>query len=547
MKASTFISVITLITSTLLLTDACNVDKLELSNPNEPTPETWFKTEAQVQESVNAAYINLQARGLYQQNIYDAMDNMAQENFPNPALVLSTQQYFDYTFNATSKAIESYWASCYLGINKANFVINNEDKINEIPENQLSKIRKNKFIGEAKFLRALYYFLLVTRFGDIPLITDINTNSPGEPRRPAAMIWEQIENDLTFAGNNCLSRADEDKGRATSGAAWALLGKAHLFQASISQNPEDYQAAKTAFLNLLNDPSYFLESRYLNNFEEETEHGPESIFEIEFNAALGYSDRWSSDRDGSGLNESTYRGQDYGCFDWFNVFPSPDLVNEFENGDPRLNYCFYIPGDVSNAGDPNVIINNAVVYNNNKDTGFIFPLEYYDEGEQLICPRVGWRKYQNYYRQRSESSVYPQASSINMKVIRYTDVLLMLAECEAMLGSLSNAISLMNQVRARNDVNMPPYPTTDYVISNLAEFMIALEHERKVELCGEQVRFDDLVRWRRLKDFVTDVPKLPWHEYNFQFDPGKHYLWPIPQTEIDFNPALTQADQNHGY
>jgi starch-binding outer membrane protein, SusD/RagB family len=539
--------VIKLIISILIFTTSCNSNKLELLNPNELNVENWFKNESQVRSAVNAAYCNLQTRGLYQTHMYYSMDNMSYENLPNPEHEVDKMQYFQYSFDAKHPGIEAYWASCYLGINKANFVINNEDKINEIPENKLSQIRKRKYIGEAEFLRALYYFLLVTRFGDIPLVTNSNDNGLGVPKSPTTLIWAQIEKDLTFAAANCLSRANEEKGRATSGAAWALLGKAHLFQASESHDPADYEAAKTAFLKVTNDPAYYLESRYLNNFEEETEHGPESLFEVEFNATLGNDDRWSSDRAGTGLNEATFRGQEYGCFDWFNVYPSPDLANEFEPGDPRYHYCFYVPGDVPKAGNPGVIIHNAVVYNNGKDTAAIYPREIYSNGNFISVPIVGWRKYQNYYKQRSESSVAPQASGINMKVIRYADVLLMMAECEANLGNLATAVSLMNQVRARADVNMSPYPTNEYLVSNLAEFMITLEHERKVELCGEQVRFNDLVRWRRLEAFVKNVPKLSYIEATFQFDPNKHYLWPIPQAEINLNRALTQADQNPGY
>ncbi|MFN8257081.1 MAG: RagB/SusD family nutrient uptake outer membrane protein [Bacteroidales bacterium] len=549
MNASGIYSAIILLIGAIFLDVSCDADKLKLTNPNELTPDCWFKNENQVQEAVNSAYINLQARGLYQQNIYDALDNMTYENFPNPSLVLSSRQYFCYSFDASSKAIESYWASCYLGINKANFVINNADRMNQIPERILSQSKKNKYIGETKFLRALYYFLLVTRFGDVPLITDWNSDNFGVGKSPVALIWSQIENDLNYAALNCLSKTDEEKGRVTSGAAWALLGKVHLFQANASKNQADYEAAKNAFSHVLSDPNYYLESRYLNNFEEETEHGPESIFEVEFNPKLGYNDRWSSDRDGSGFNECTFRGQDYGCFDWFNVFPSPDLINEFEPGDPRINYCFYVPGEIKSAGDTNVVIMNAVVYNQGKDTSVIEPMIYYDNGNTLIIPRTGWRKYQNYYKQKSESSVSPQASGINMKVIRYADVLLMMAEVENESGNSVEAINYLNRVRDR--VLMPDYNTpemdTKYPVTNMDEIRIAIEHERKVELCGEQVRFDDLVRWRRLEQFITGVPKLPWIEYSFQFDANKHYLWPIPQAEIDINPALTQADQNPGY
>ena len=202
--------------------------------------------------------------------------------------------------------------------------------------------------------------------------------------------------------------------------------------------------------------------------------------------------RWNSGVSDAGLNESCFRGQEYGCMDWFNVFPSINLRNEFEAGDPRYDFCFYT---------------NGQPYNNGANTIVIPPLA---QSDGSTYPRVGWRKYQNYYKYASESTVSPgQASGINMKIIRYADVLLMRAECKANTGDIPAAVADMNQVRARASVNMPLYGTAamnaTYPVANLAQFMVALEHERKVELCGEQVRFPDLVRWGRLTAFIDSI------------------------------------------
>ena len=514
---------IALLFGALVLNNSCKEENLELTNPNELAPETYFKTEAQVQSAVNAVYGSLQTRGLYNRHIWFGYDNMAHENCGNPQLEADKRQYLNFTFDASHGPIGAFWESCFRGINKANFVINNRDIIDEIPEAQLTTAMKNKFEGEARFLRALYFFMLVDRFGDVPLLLEVPEDQQGLPRTPAAQIWAQIESDLTFAANNCLAKADEDLGRVTSGAAWALLGKARLFQGN-------YQGAMDAFSNVT---GYSLEDAYFNNFMEETEHGPEAIFSVEFNIQAGNSNRWDSDRSDQGLNESCFRGQEYGCFNWYNVFPSVDLRNEFEAGDPRYSYCFYEDGDL---------------YNNGNDTAAITDLE---QSDGSFYPRVGWRKYQNYYKQPSEGSVAGEASGINMKIIRYADVLLMMAEAEANRsgGDLNTAIGYMNQVRARADVNMPAYPTAEYPVSNLAEFMVALEHERKVELCGEQVRFPDLVRWGRLAAFMTEVyDDLPLQEQNeLVFNATTHVKWPIPQGEIDANINISQADQNSGY
>jgi hypothetical protein len=537
-----FYSILTVTVSLWLY--SCKANKLELINPNELTPETYFKTEAQVQQAVNAVYANLQTDGLYQRTLYYSMDFMAFEqlNTIDPIYHI----FLQYSFNANNIFIAEYWKRCYAGINRANFVINNEDAINMIPKGLMSQVKKDKFIGEAKFLRALYYFLLVTRFGDVPLYLEVPADGKGLSRAPKAKVWEQIETDLTYAAEKCYPKNIEEKGRATSGAAWALLGKAHLFQANESKDQTDFIAARNAFLNVIDDhENYDLETRYDNNFEEETEHGPESIFEVEFNPALGTGNLWSSDN-GSGLNECTLRGVEYGCFNWYNAYPFRDLVEEFEtvadNGvkdDPRLSYCIYQTGDL---------------YNNGKDTAVLYcdTISYWEDNvlHNEIRFQYGWKKYQNYYKQKSESYY----SGINTKVIRLADVLLMMAEVENELGNIPGAIDYLNKVRNRADVMMPNYGSpamnTIYPVSDKDHLKRAIEHERKVELCSEQVRINDLIRWHRLEAFIREevMPKLPYYMKDaIMFDPAKNYLWPIPQSEIDSNPAITQADQNYGY
>lgn len=508
----------------LVLSNSCNSKKLDLANPNQLQPETFFKTENQVKSAVNAIYGSMQTTAMYNRHMWFGNDNMAHENAGNPQLEADKRQYLNFDFDYTHGAIGDYWESCYRGINKANFVINNKDIIAKIPDAQLAAAMKDKYVGEAKFMRAAYYFWLVIKFGDVPLILDVPVDIQGTARNPAADIWAQIETDLTDATNVLLDKANEDLGRATKGAAWALLGKARLFQ-------KNYTGALTAFNNVT---GYTLEANYLNNFLEETEHGPESIFEVEFNVAAGNSSEWNSGVSDAGLNESCFRGQEYGCMDWFNVFPSVNLRNEFEAGDPRYNFCFYTDGQP---------------YNNGANTMVITPLAQSDGSNY---PRVGWRKYQNYYKTSSESTPNPQASGINMKVIRYADVLLMMAECEANTGAIPAAVGHMNQVRARASVNMPLYgtPAMDaiYPVGNLDQFMVALEHERKVELCGEQVRFPDLVRWGRLAPFMAQLiagTQLPIKEKaDIKFDPVKNQLWPIPQREMQSNTKMTQ---NPGY
>ena len=106
--------------------NSCDTSELELTNPNTLSPDTFFKTEAQVESAVNAAYANLQTRGLYARNLAFAMDLMAQDAAGNPQLEGNKKPFQDFSFNAGNDIIQYYWESCFLGISRANFVLDNE-------------------------------------------------------------------------------------------------------------------------------------------------------------------------------------------------------------------------------------------------------------------------------------------------------------------------------------------------------------------------------------------------------------------------------------
>ena len=478
--------------------NSCNDSDLELTNPNQLSPETYFKNEVQVQSAVNAAYANLQTRGLYARHIFFALDNMSQENKGNPQLEGNKVPFLNFSFDASSDIIQFYWETCYLGIAKANFVLDNADKINALSNSALSQERKNKFLAEAHFLRAYYYFLLVPRFGDLPIYTS-STTVVGAARSPKADVYKLIEADFDFASKNLLSKSTEQKGRATKEAAYAYLGKALLYQ-------KKYDEALAAFKNVT---GFTLESNFYNNFMDETEHGPESIFEIEYDENLGVADKWGSDTTGEGVAESTLRGQEYGNLGWYNVYPSDDILDEYEPGDKRFGDTFYVPGSKYNNG-----ANTMTVANFSSSAG---------------PRRAGWKKYQNYYKRTDENL----DSSINFKVMRYSDVLLMMAECESMRagGVQATAIGYINQVRFR--ANVPLLATT----LTKDQVFTALVHERKVELAGEQVRFDDIIRWGIANTELAGTG----------FTAGKSELWPIPNRETSSNPNIKPSDNNPGY
>lgn len=486
------IHTITLLLFGLVLINSCDND-LDLVNPNELSTETFFENEEQVQSAVNAAYANLQTLGTYSRNLFFMFDNMSGEHLGNPQHEQDKRIFLDFSFDASSALITNYWDSFYRGINKANFVIENEERIEALPTSLLSQELKDKYIGEAKFLRALYYFHIVTRFGDAPLFTVNPQDGDGIPRSPASDIYDQIVVDLEDAAQTLLPVGSDEAGRATRGAASALLGKVHLYQ-------ENYQLALDAFNDVYG--VYSLEEEFFDNFIEENPNGVEAIFEVQYAPSLGNAEFWFSQVSGAGPNSVSVRGQDYGMFDWFNVYPSDDLLDEYEDGDPRFGDTFYTVGDTYAGGEITEIPLNR---------------------------RAGWKKYQNYYKQENEN----MQSGINHSIIRYADVLLMMAEAanSTEVNDQNAAIGYINEVRDRAGV-----PLLDMGMSQ-AQVFDAIVHERKVELAGEQVRFPDLVRWGMAAEVLVDKG----------FQAGVHEVFPIPENEIGNNDKISSGDQNPGH
>ncbi len=478
---------------------SCNEDALFKTNPNELSPETFFATTAQVESAVNAGYASLQERGLYARHMFFMMDNMAQENSRNQQLEADKVEYLQFSFNSNHGAIQLYWEACYRGITNANLVINNTEKINEIADTELSSAMKAKFVGEAKFMRGLYYFFLVTRFGGVPINDGLSTE--GQPRASVDDIYSIIIQDLTDATTVLRSKDVEDTGRATKEAANALLGKVYLFR-------NNKAAALGEFEKIYG--SFQLEDNFFDNFTEENEFGQESlfsesmIFDVVFDDEIGGSP-WGIPS--TGTAESGFRGQEYGLLNWYNVHVSDDLLDEYEDGDGRIQGSFYQPGDDYCCG--------TVQESDLADaSGTIY--------------RAGWKKYQNYHAEASEDT----QSGINFKYLRYADVLLMMAEC-VYESDPARAIGYINEVRERPSTGLAPLATT----LSSAEVFDAIIHERKVELAGEQVRFNDILRWGNAATELSGS--------NFQA--GKHELLPIPAAEINSNLVLTDADQNPGY
>lgn len=495
MKRNSYLNILKSALLTFLLFSSCNEGILEKSNPNELSTETFFQTQDQLQSAVNAIYAGLQANSLYNREYFFLHDMLSDENVPNPQLEAPRREVLTYNLNPGNLLINEVWEGLYRVIHRANLVIANAENV---PEIEISDELRNRFEGEARFLRAWAYFELVSLWGPVPLTTEPQSEVVGLPRSPEADVYQVIFDDLQFAEENLDVKSDypaEDLGRATKGAAQALAGKIRLWRG-------EFPEVITELEKVIESEEYTLDGvDYIENFREENENNAESIFEVQFTTIHGYGVPWNDGGDGQGVAEVTFRGQEYTPAPpgWNNVDPAPELLAAYDPTDPRYEANFYFNGESYANGD-----------------------------ETMSLTRPGWQKYSNAYKQASED----QISGINFRVIRYADVLLMMAEAQNEVNGPADAIDYVNEVRAR--VGMPDLPTPG---DKEAMFDI-IANERRIELASEQIRNRDIRRWRRAGKLDSE----PIANYR-----DAHDLLPIPTVEIDNNPALSSEDQNPGY
>lgn len=508
------------IISSLLVLGAvmgCNEQDLDKVNPNGVTFDTYFNNGDELTAGVNSIYALVQSNSLVSREWFFTHDLRSDEMASGGGqLETPRNQLLIGVHDPGNSLVNAIWRGWYRTIHRANVIINKAPKVENINETL-----RNRLLGEARFLRAWAYYEIATFFGAAPIYTDfVQTVEGSQGKSPQSEVYAVAVDDLKFAqGALPADYGDGDKGRATKGAAQTLLARVYL-------QLGDYNAAKAELEKVVNSNQYSLVDNYLDLTNEEGEFNAESIFEIVY-APSGGAYNWGADSDGQNVQEETVRTQEYSAVGWRNVIPSDKLLNSYERvssgdakDDPRYDFSYWLEGELFNNGE-SVMTADRVQGNTSIVDG--------------VEQKVSWQKYSVLYKLDAGYAT----SGINQRIMRYADVLLMLAECENELGNQARAIDLVNQVRARPSVDMPPIPTANIPAGTQAEVRKAIQHERMIELAGEQVRNFDIVRWRK-------HGKLDQEPISY-FLPNKHELLPIPQTEIDNNPNLTEVDQNPGY
>lgn len=485
----------TLLFITLLALSGCQ-DFLEKLPQGNLTQASFPKSANDALLATNAVYNTLRESN-FNSGLFPIMDIMSDDanKGSNPGDQQNTIGPFD-TFNhvKTEGAILRWWNTLYLGVKRANVVIEN------VPGIDMDATLRDRYIAEAKFLRALFYFDLVRAWGGVPIVT--STVPQVIDRATKNEVYAFIEQDLLYAIDILPEKSDysnNDLGRATRGAAKAILAKVYLYQ-------DKFTEAASYAEEVINSAQYELEQDFDNANSQAGEHGVESVFEVSAFRNEGIENGGNQYANVQGVRGSPNRG-------WGFNRPTLNLRNAFENSDPRLQSTVIFLGEVLDgltiAGDPAT------------------PDASVDEHGQpeLEC-----------YNQKvwTPGDNVPAQFGHNRRIIRFAEILLIAAEALNKNDNPALALVYLNQVRTRAREG------NNAILPNITETNKALLHdliiqERRVELALEGNRFWDLVRTNKAATVLGPLG----------FVSGKHELLPIPQTEVDL--TQNQLAQNPGW
>ncbi len=469
------------------------------------TLDDYYLSESAAVNAVNATYTPLSA--IYNGSAWhigDIMSDDADLGGGGGGDGDETAELDNFTVTSFNPIVNLMWAQCYFGILRANLVV---EKVPQVPV--MSEAIRKRSIGEGKFLRALYYYHLVRVFGDVPLYTNVINVAEAAviARSPKAQVYDQIIADLKAADTLLPNQnTGDNKGRATAGAAKGLLAAVYL---TIGDN---VNAAATAKQVIDNRAAYGYElwTNYGDNFKLENENGKESLFEVQYRSGGGQFNDYGA---GQKLNcffaprfQDIVQSRGYG----WNV-PTKDFADSYEKTgssyttiiDNRRNPSMWIPGDTYDTYvHPSQLVGSPIGLNIKK---YFVPIA------NTLGDNGGW------------------TCALNVPIIRYSEVLLTYAEAAGFtLGK-----SYIDQVRLRAGLAPLPASMTD------AQFLNACYEERRHEFAFEMHRWYDLLRHPDPNYFINVMTAAG--KTNIQ---AKHRYMPIPQTERDKNPNLTQ---NEGY
>lgn len=491
---------------------SCSNDFLNLSPQSYSNEAIFFQTESHFIQALNGVYERLRGVTGVQGWVIGEMrsDNThyIRNNADRGDQFVFREDIADFINTDQNQWSNEMYYCCYAGISRANTVLN------RIKDKNFSEEFTNSIIGEAKFLRAFYYFQLTQIFGGVPLYLEEVTgvNDVFLPRASVDDVYKQIIMDVSDAIKKLKVPEFPQTGRATQGSARMLLAKV------LMTKPErDYVGAEAELREIMK-MGYDLEQNYKDVFETSNKNNKESLFEVQYQQGdQGQQSDWLYYFVPRTADASLITGvPDCSTLNWggWNT-PTQDLINSYEMGDLRMSFSIAVAGGYNDENEQFVC---EKVFALSEMDDYDYPVEYY---------------FINKYR-HAHSKIYN--TDDNWPIYRYADVLLLLAECTLHNGNIPETLSLVNRIRERAGLGE---------LVNVTEDDIA--NERRHEFAFENQRWYDLVRTGKAIEVMNtygqnmkiEYPYLQERTYNVT---EQKLIFPIPYREMQINSLLIQND-----
>ena len=488
--------------TSILLTSCEN--QLDQTNPNKATEATFWQTEKDFELALTSCYTPLKnaLNGGYfgTRGVMLRIARADEVIFRNDITDIYTAHRF--TNSTTNSLVQGMFYQLYNALYRTNSVMQ------ELEKKDFSTEFKNDVRGEALFIRGYYLFVLAKEFKDVPLRLTASQDPTTFPLAKSTQeeVYLQAIKDLKEAAE--LLPVNNDIGKPTKGSALSYLGKTYLYMGK-------WADVVTTLEPLTKSPfTYKLVDDFNWNFDDAHENNAESIFEILIED-LGGDDIWGN---GENVNstQSNTRPKEYAAAEvggWYEANPTQQMMDIFLKEKDK---------------------NGNIDYRARMSAAWNYPgATYYQKPfQEVFDDNLGsyWiLKYQNWQTRPSEPS--PPKSFINERAMRYANVILMLAEAELEQDELGNAISYINQIRAR--ANLSDYFGAQTKVAIKEELI----HQRAVEFFVEGERFYDLRRWGLLEEKLQ--AQDPTRRANFS---DKFLYFPIPAKEIQTNELCTPSE-----
>ena len=510
-------------------------DKLDITNPNQQTTGTFGYTSQDLEECVIAAYNHIRMEGTYARVGYN-IDVCRGDEVWNSSQVWYLP-FDDLNVSVTDEICMWPWRDWYYTINVCNFITYRTGDDNSVLNEQLRRIK-----GQALFLRALSYFNLTAYYQCPALITDYNAYSTLDglyaTNNTYDEVLDQVEADFKEAMELLPSRNEGGQwaqGRATSGAAAG-------YYARVLMQRHKYSEALTVLKSIINGQygQYRLMANYGDNFREgpKYENNDESLFEVQFldYGSQGTDDEWTPVNTSPNATQGSAIESNFGpgdCGGWADLSATPWLYELFKSErttsgslDPRLywtigtyepewegfefgNVCYTLP-----------LTADAPVVTNNNNGGL---------------PIAKWTNLRTGLYDKVVTGLH---CGINLRLMRYSDVLLRAAECENEVnGPTDQAIAWINEVRSRAglaNLKKADFPTADALFEQIANV------ERPKEFGCEYGRGLDLIRWGFFYD-ANRLQQIKEHNTFRRTNDKTRVKESVSYTEIGVDPEVKSS------